>query len=51
MESDAQELFMIFWFGYTLFMVGIMIGVAVWAKKNKQFKDQDHASKLPLEID
>ncbi len=50
MESDAQQLFMIFWFGYTLFMLGIIIGVLVWAKKNRQFHDQDKASKLPLEI-
>lgn len=51
MKSDAQQLFMMFWFGYTLFMVGIIAGVLVWAKKSRQFREQEHASRLPLEID
>lgn len=50
MDNTAQELFMMFWFGYTLYMLGIIVAVVVWAKKSGQFKDQGHASRLPLEI-
>lgn len=51
MNSSAQHLFVMFWFGYTLFMLGIIVVVVVWATKHKQFGDQAHASRLPLEIE
>ena len=51
MSSTAQHLFVMFWFGYTLFMVGIIIVAIVWAIRNKQFSQQAHASQLPLEIE
>ncbi|HEX2934793.1 MAG TPA: hypothetical protein VHO72_05520 [Bacteroidales bacterium] len=50
MDSDVQKLFIMFWFGNTLYMLGIIVAVVVWAKKSGQFKDQQHASRLPLEI-
>lgn len=51
MGKTAGELFMIFWLGYTMLMVGIIIAAVIWAKKTGQFSDQEHASRLPLEIE
>lgn len=42
---------MIFWFGYLFFMVCIILALLWWAKRNRQFTDQEHASRLPLEIE
>jgi nitrogen fixation-related uncharacterized protein len=51
MSERAQDLFVMFWCGYTLFMVGIIVVAVIWAKKNKQFSQQAHAGWLPLEIE
>lgn len=50
MNATAQQLFVMFWWGYTLFMLGIIVVVLVWARKHRQFGEQSHASHLPLEI-
>ncbi len=41
----------VLWIGYTLFLLGIIVAIIIWAKRNRQFSEQEHASRLPLEIE
>jgi len=36
---------------YAVVILGIVVGVVIWAVRHDQFKDQDHISRLPLEIE
>lgn len=49
-----EETFRLFFYlrlGYAIIILGIVVGVVLWAVKNGQFKSQSRASNLPLEID
>lgn len=39
------------WLGYILLILGIVFLVIRWAIKNDQFKENDRAGMLPLEIE
>jgi nitrogen fixation-related uncharacterized protein len=49
--NPSTKLFLAIWLIYTFIMLIITAIVFVWAFKHRQFKDQGHASKLPLEIE
>ncbi len=51
MEGNVQDMFVMFWFGYAFFMIGIIAIALVWAIKSGQFRRSGHASSLPLEIE
>lgn len=45
------EAFLILRIFYAVVMIGIVVGVVIWAVRHGQFKDQEYIAGLPLDID
>jgi cbb3-type cytochrome oxidase maturation protein len=49
MIGSANTALIIVWVTFAVLMLAAIVATLVWAVRSRQFSDQDHARRLPLE--
>jgi cbb3-type cytochrome oxidase maturation protein len=49
MTGESEGAFIAVWIAFAVVMLLAIVAVLVWAIRSRQFADQDHAARLPLE--
>ena len=49
MSGESGAAFIMLWVAFAVVMLLAIVAVLVWAIRSRQFADQDHAARLPLE--